>query len=189
MKKKLLLTIFIIVLLFSGCASKNDPTPQFEGRGVQISFDYLKKSGYSSNQFAIWVEDADGNLIKTLFVTEYTASGGWKTREQSLPAWVKLANPNNMSKNELDAICTATPSSGKVTIYWDLTDFEGNSVQGDYYVIKLEATLREENGVILSSGVYLSASEFTEDILVVYSGEDFHDLEMISNFALKFTDE
>ena len=38
---------------------------------VEISFDYNRaERDYANNQFAVWIEDQDGNLIETLFVTE-----------------------------------------------------------------------------------------------------------------------
>jgi len=44
---------------------------------VEISFQFSWQSGYATNQFAVWVEDASGNVVKTLDATSYAATGDW----------------------------------------------------------------------------------------------------------------
>ena len=56
---------------------------------VSISFDFTKKFGLASNQFAVWVETEKGMLVKNLFVTDFMAGKGWKKRPESLPSWRK----------------------------------------------------------------------------------------------------
>ncbi|MCD8029788.1 MAG: DUF2271 domain-containing protein [Bacteroides sp.] len=45
---------------------------------LEITVDYKRQDGRGSNQYAVWVEDAVGNLVKTLYVTQFTADGGYK---------------------------------------------------------------------------------------------------------------
>lgn len=40
---------------------------------IEISFDYTRMSTHASNQIAVWVEDKSGQLIKTIYVSDFTA--------------------------------------------------------------------------------------------------------------------
>ena len=109
---------------------------------VSIDFDYKSMSGFASNQIALWVENENGEIVKTIFVTDFTAGHrGYKKREQSLNHWVGIAKPAQMSDKELDAISSATPKSGTQHFTWDLTDSQDKEVPAGKYFIKLEGTL------------------------------------------------
>ena len=95
---------------------------------VVIEFEYQKPSGRASNQFAVWIEDAGDNHVKTLFATRYTANGGYKARPDSIPTWVEKSGLASMQKSEIDAISGATPRAGSLSYTWDLTDTNGNRV-------------------------------------------------------------
>ena len=121
---------------------------------VDITFQYQRASTHASNQIAIWVEDENGELVKTILVTNFTAGRrGYRDREDSLCNWVKAANPDDMSDAEIDAISSATPSGGKLTYSWDLTDENGNRVPDGEYTIKLEGTLYWESNVLYTAKV------------------------------------
>ena len=72
-------------------------------------------------QVAIWLEDTDGNYIKTLYVTERASHKSWimgpkEGRPESLPVWYH-ASKFKPSKNttpdiKLDAVTSATPKGG-----------------------------------------------------------------------------
>lgn len=59
---------------------------------LKISIDFNRSSTPASNQYAVWIEDMDGNVVKTLFVTNFTSNGGYAVREDSIPTWVAHAN-------------------------------------------------------------------------------------------------
>jgi len=102
------------LLLFSGCASAPAPvTTQRESDIVAVSFDYAKQEGYATNQFAVWIEDANGVLVKTLFATEFTANGGYEKRPDAIPLWVERAAIAGETKP--DAASGATPSRRRRT--------------------------------------------------------------------------
>ena len=172
-----ILVIVISMTLLFGCAKDNTPsvvpvpssTPQIQdaassalpdaGRNskdeltpvsgeVVIAFDYAKQSGYASNQYAVWIEDTDGRLIKTLYATRYTANGGYQDRPDSIPAWVEKSGLAEMAKTEIDAITGATPKAGSLAYTWDLTDLHGNIVKPGEYNFFVEGSLRWKNRVI-----------------------------------------
>lgn len=80
--RRLIPTITVMIFLVSLSACKND-NGQIEMSAPElgtltVTFDFEKQSGYASNQFAVWIEDVDGNLINTLYATRFTATGGYK---------------------------------------------------------------------------------------------------------------
>ena len=121
-------------------------------KGVEITFDFTRMSTHASNQFAVWVEDANGALVKTLFVPNFTAARrGYQAREDAVPTWVRVAKPDAMSDAEIDAISGATPGSGKLTFSWDLTDANGDRVPDGIYTIKVEGTLYWSSTVLCTA--------------------------------------
>jgi hypothetical protein len=122
---------------------------------VEVSFTYTKQSGSGSNQFAVWIEDAQGRYIKTLYATRFTAAGGWAKREFSLPQWVKQSNLAGMSKPQVDAVTGPTPKGGSLQYIWDGTDSTGKAVPAGEYRVIVEASLRNENAVIYTAAIKL----------------------------------
>jgi hypothetical protein len=123
---------------------------------VIIVFNYEKQSGSASNQFAVWIEDMKGNLIKTLYATRFTANGGYKNRPDSIALWVEKSGLASMSKSEVDAISSATPKAGELSYAWDLTDTNGEIVSTGEYKFFVEGTLRWKNRVYYSGVIKIS---------------------------------
>ena len=78
---------------------------------IIVTFDYEKQSGSASNQYAVWVEDIEGNYINTLYATQWTASGGHKSRPDSIALWVNKSSIASMPDYYVDAVSGATPKS------------------------------------------------------------------------------
>lgn len=118
---------------------------------LELSFQYDKQSGPGSNQYAVWIEDADGQVVKTLFVTQFTAKGrsrlgskparGYTFRPSCTPTWVKHVGAEALSDGQIDAFTGATPArSGVQTFTWDFTDQDGQPVAEGTYRFYIEAT-------------------------------------------------
>jgi len=137
-------------------------------------FDYEKQSGAASNQFAVWIEDMNGVLVKTLFATQWTANGGYKTRPDSIALWVEKSGLASMQKSEVDAISGATPQSGSLTYSWDLTDANGDNVPPGAYQFFVEGTLRWKNYVLYSAVIMISGQSAVvhADARHTYEGSD-----------------
>jgi len=131
--------------------SSNGADAQMSASGeVVISFEYTRQTGPASNQHAVWIEDMDGNVIKTLFASRWTADGGFATRPDSIALWAGRAGLAGLSSTEVDAFSGATPGTGAQSYLWDLTDSAGEIVlQGDYMFF-VEGTLRWKNFVLYS---------------------------------------
>jgi hypothetical protein len=121
---------------------------------VDISFDFTRQPTSASNQLAAWIEDADGQMVKTLLVTNFTAARrGYRNRDMSLSAWVNAANPEGMTDTEIDAISEATPSTGTLTLSWDMTDMDGSRVPDGIYTVKVEGTLYWGSNVLYTAQI------------------------------------
>ena len=119
---------------------------------LEVSFNYQRQQGPGSNQYAVWIENDKGEVVKTLFVTSFTTKGrvrgneqpmrGYIKRPACVPTWVKAAKANDLTDQQLDAVTGATPqASGTQTFSWDFTDQQGKAVQKGTYKVFVEATL------------------------------------------------
>ncbi len=128
-------------------------------KSVELSFNYQKQSGAGSNQWAVWIENAEGKVVRTLTVTSFTSKGrggrrGYTFRPTCVPTWVKNAKAEEMTDEQIDAVTGATPAqSGVQTYTWDFKDADGKEVPAGDYKICFEATLYF-NSIILYSGSF-----------------------------------
>ena len=63
--------LFFLLLFLS--AFTNILAENLQTKKVHISFKYEKQFKLSSNQFAVWIENENNELIKNIFVTRFTA--------------------------------------------------------------------------------------------------------------------
>ena len=154
-KKKHLFRVWICIVVLILCLSAAAMSEaQSNKTEVLISFDFQRQSTMASNQIALWVEDEEGHAVRTLLATSFTAGRrGYRNRDMSLAAWVASSQPEALSQNELDAISSATPSSGHLEYLWDLTDDQGNPVPEGFYRIRLEGTLFWESAVLYTAEI------------------------------------
>ncbi len=149
----LFLAVPAIVLSKQGKSAKT--------KTLVVSFDYQKQAGPGSNQYAVWIEDAQGNVVKTLFVTSYTTKGrarqgeepmrGYVKRPNCVPTWVRTAKAAEQTDQQLDAFTGATPQvGGTQTFTWDFTDQQGNAVKNGTYKVLVEATLYQASDIVYS---------------------------------------
>ncbi len=187
---RFLFALGIVLLVFFGSPSMVVP-----GRcqGIQrslgvleVSFEYVKQRTIASNQFALWIEDAEGNLVKTIYVTRFTGRGGYERRPDCLPTWVGKANPSSWPETMMATIATATPSGGLRVYTWDGRDEAGNLVAPGEYRFFLEANLYWANRVLYSASFHYGGESQEEIPLSVwYSGDDAR-REMIRNLRVRY---
>ena len=67
--------ILILAILLSGIAVAQSSKKAVKAHTLEVSFDYQRQAGPGSNQYAVWIENEKGNVVKTLFVTSYTTKG------------------------------------------------------------------------------------------------------------------
>ena len=153
----------LALLLFIGCKDNK--------KGVlEITVDYHQKVKWASDQYAIWVEDADGNYMNTIFVTKYsTTKQAYTERPDCIPVWVSKANPASMDNTQIDAISGATPDSGIYTYTWDLKDKNGKQVPAGTYTFVLEATLDGGSRVIFKNNIEIGKAPVTVEAIPEYT--------------------
>jgi len=180
---KRLLVVIILTVLVLGCAAAQQATPS--GATLELTFTYTRQSGAASNQFAAWIEDTEGKYIKTLYVTKWTANGGYSKRPATIPMWVKKSDPSKMTKAQVDAVSGATPQTGTFTCTWDGTDSKGTALPTGEYVLVLEGTLRWENQVYYRAPITLGKGTMTPKIDVEYVGDIKAERAMIKDVKVR----
>ena len=154
-------------------------------QAAELTFSFTRLSGFSSNQFAVWVEDSQGKFIKTLYATKFTAAGGWKRRETSIPIWVKKSGLADLKGAQVDAITGATPKTGALKYTWDGKDSSGKAVPAGNYVLFLEGTLRQENQVLCRAPISLGNEAKPAEVSVEYKGDAGADRAMIVDVKVR----
>ncbi|MBO4452160.1 MAG: DUF2271 domain-containing protein [Bacteroidaceae bacterium] len=156
MKQKKMFSVFIAVMLLAMPAFAQNKS---KTQSLEVSFNYQKQAGPGSNQYAVWIENEKGEVVKTLFVTAYTTKGrsrggqpaqrGYIVRPACVPTWVKTAKANEQTDEQLDAFSGATPqASGTQSFTWDFTDQQGRAVSQGKYKVLVEATLYFDSDII-----------------------------------------
>lgn len=166
-KKHIVAALLTIGLLLQfGCGATAANTPMREDDIVAVTLDFQKQSGYASNQFAVWIEDANGALVRTLFVTQFTVNGGFEKRPDAIPVWVERSG---IAQGEnTDTTSGATPKSGSLRYVWDLTDNSGNRVPEGTYTYYVEGTLRWKNHVLFSGEIILNGEAASSEAVAQY---------------------
>ncbi len=174
MKTKILILAIMAVLPAIPVAAQQSTSKK--ATALELSFNYQKQSGSGSNQYAVWVENSEGKVVRTLFVTQFTTKGrvrgpqgpqgpqstqvtqerrrGYTYRPTCVPTWVTNAAADTLTDAQIDAISGATPAASGVQTYsWDFKDSQGKTVPAGNYKIYLEATLYN-NSILLYSGAF-----------------------------------
>lgn len=113
---------------------------------------------------AIWIEDSDGNFVKTLKL--------WADRrKQYLYTWNKASNGNTV-----DAVTSATVSSHRThEATWDLTNVSGNRVADGNYTLKIEMTDQHSQGPLAA---FVFPVGEASNSLSISDEMYFHDIEL-----------
>lgn len=181
MKTKTLSTVFFLIMFINNISAQND-------RKLEITVSYEHQDGMGSNQYAVWIEDSVGKFVKTLYVTNFTAKGGYISRPGCIPQWVEKAGAKNLSEEQIDAFSGATPKTGNHTYIWDLTDEKGNKVTSGEYTFIVQGTYNfPESQVLFKGNIDLAAvDEVVIETTPEYSADETKNKGMISNVTAKY---
>ena len=160
-QKKFLTAVLAVMLLAVPVMVLGIRSQAAKVRSLEVSFDYQRQAGPGSNQYAVWIGNEKGDVVKTLFVTSYTTKGrirpgeepmrGYVKRPACVPTWVRVSKAEEQTDQQLDAFTGATPQSdGRQTFTWDFTDQQGKVVPKGTYKVFVEATLFGESDIIYS---------------------------------------
>ena len=131
--KKICIIILFVAFTFPLIFAQTDGTLTVTATTSSAGGNYAPK-----NIVAMWVEDNQGNFVKTLMA--YAA-----TRKTHLNTWEASTTAAGSPFNTVDAITGATKSShGTRTCTWNGTDVSGNLVADGTYRLRMELT--DKNG-------------------------------------------
>ena len=82
-------------------------------------------------QTAVWIEDREGNFVKTIYVSGF--SGHAKEKQVRLPKWARASE-----FVDVDAVTGASIDSGHHIYVWDLKDNSGGRLKPGEYVVNVE---------------------------------------------------
>ena len=114
-----------------------------KGKTLEVSFNYQKQAGPGSNQYAVWIENEKGEVVKTLFVTSFTTKGrvrgneqpmrGYVKRPNCVPTWVKTVKAESLSDQQLDGVTGATPQANGKQTFTVLREGGGYALSGQQH--------------------------------------------------------
>lgn len=137
---------------------------------VTVTFALTRSRQIASDQLAVWIEDAKGAFVKTLFVSGFAGKrAGWKLRPQTLPTWVVAADVKNTPQSDIDAVSGATPPTGPVSYVWDLTDGKGKIVPAGTYRYRIECNISWENTVLWTGTIEVGDARASSAATAVYT--------------------
>jgi tetratricopeptide (TPR) repeat protein len=84
-------------------------------------------------QTAVWIEDGEGNAIRTLYVSGF--SGYAKEKQINLPVWSAVSG-----FEDIDDVTGASIDIGHHIYTWDLRDGHGKRVENGKYTVKVEVS-------------------------------------------------
>jgi len=160
MKISLAIVFFLVCIC---CCSTLYLSDQAASGTASITYDLHRIPGGGSNQIALWIEDEDGNCLKSLYATRFGADGGFKRRPDTLSEWVRVSDWENASSAEVDAVSGATQAAGTQTVVWDLTDRQGVPVAAGTYLYKIEGNISGANRVVWQGRIDVGGSESTSE--------------------------
>ena len=171
-KKMIIAALAAMLLAIPAMVQSKKGEAAKKAQTLEVSFDYQRQAGPGSNQYAVWIENEKGDVVKTLFVTSYTTKGrarggerlrvgeqssgmqpkrGYIVRPACVPTWVKTVKADEKTDQQLDAVTGATPQAGGTqTFTWDFTDEQGKAVPQGSYKVVVEATLFFDSDIIYS---------------------------------------
>jgi hypothetical protein len=134
--------------------------PAQPGAGtVTITYTLYHIPRIASNQLAVWIEDAEGGYVQTLFATDFMARReGFRKRPQVCPEWVQAAGLERLSRAPVDAVSGATQKPGTITLSWDCKDAAGESVPYGAYLYKVEGNICFEKRVLWTGRIVVCAA-------------------------------
>ena len=139
-------------------------------------------------QFSVWLEDSNGNFIRTLYVTERASHKSWimspkEGRPESLPVWYHASKhessktkKHNDNDTQLDAVTSATPKGGIIfnaeiedKEYLIKAEFNTSFDYNDFYT-KKNSGVNGQPSVIYSAKIPADFNKESDEIKLSFEG-------------------
>lgn len=127
------------------------------GAELLVSFTYEpSSSGQVHNPYvAVWIEDADGNLVDTISLW-FSQSGKGTRWLSDLRSWYSASN-----RADDTTMSGATRVAGAYTVAWDGTDLSGAPVEQGEYTLYIEAAREHGPYEITSTPITIGTDPVT----------------------------
>ena len=153
----IIITVFVLSFFFLGCTNNTNK--------IKLSFHLNKIEAFtSSDQLVIWLEKPDSTFVKTLFISDYLAYGGFALTTICTD-WSGRAAWKNITKEEFDAVTAATPIHGNVEFDFEI---QKEKVPDGEYNLFIEVHLAEDYNELYSGTVNLRDEKFKTELTVSY---------------------
>lgn len=170
------------LLIFVACGADKS---KFVNGVLHVNFQISgpKSDVQPSYQTAVWIEDVQGNLLKTLFVSEYLSYGGYND-STICPQWSSRANWDAAPEEEYDARTQATPSVGEHDLTFDLS---GENVLPGPYFVNIQVHLLEDYNIACSAKMMFGSEAAASAAPVTFSPRQYPGTEIVlSHVRIEF---
>ena len=140
--------------------------PAAQAGTVHVSFLFMPPTSVEPTYHtAMWLEDAQGKLVKTLYVSTELSNQEFKLG-LACPDWAKQAHWEKAPKAEVDAVTAPTPNVGSASFGFDLAAL---GVPPGTYRFKLQVHITDKANV-LHTGTFVAGTVNAEVKLDVVVG-------------------
>lgn len=136
------------------------PAPGLAGM-LEVSYLYMPPTTIDPTYHtAMWLEDGEGRLVKTLYVSQELSATEYKMGNVC-PDWVKKSQWEKAAKSEVDAVTAPTPNVGSEAKVFDLAAL---GVPAGEYVFKFQMHVLEDHNVLFRAKVTVGGANQTPAI-------------------------
>jgi uncharacterized protein DUF2271 len=133
---------------------------------IDVSFLYMPPQQVEPTYHtAIWLEDASGRMVKTLFVSHDLSATGYKTGE-ACPDWIRQAHWESAAPATVDAVTGPTPHVGLGGLQFDV---DALAIPAGVYEFRFQVHITETFNVLYRGSLTIGPGPSEADLRVVYS--------------------
>ncbi|MDP6544984.1 MAG: DUF2271 domain-containing protein [Phycisphaerae bacterium] len=199
--KKTLAAAVAIAVCFGGVIGYLRYRSRPADGSIEISFRINDPLRYPADeplktpQTVVWLEDAAGNYVQSLLVSDWTAGGGWKKKHklpdgrkiiEICPQWQAASGwPKKHSKKVIDAVSKATPETGVHAVSIKCRDLK---LSVGTYRYLVQTSVAPEHTIICTGTIYIGDRTVETTAEVAYNPEMHEDAGgVLSNVTARYT--
>ncbi len=161
-------SVFVAAVLAASClsacaahAQNAPPAPAGVAGTLYVTFLFMPPTSIDPTYHtAMWLEDAAGKLVKTLYVSQELSAAEYKMGNVC-PDWVKQAHWDTAPKSEVDAVTAPTPNVGSEARAFDLAKLD---VPPGVYQFKFQMHVLEDHNVLFRGTVTVGGPDQTPEL-------------------------
>lgn len=153
---------------------------------LQIS--YLVSSSVDASRFtAVWLENENSELVKTLFVSTELAQGAFTVEGEICPDWSKKSHWEKASQAEVDAVSGPTPTAGSGSFTFDLKKL---GILPGVYVVCMEVHIHDNYNILYKGTIRVGQEPAEAQVEAFYSPAKYEAAEdLVRDVSMRFTPE